>query len=162
MKKDESIILLPLGKNGKKCSAIIDISSSHLIKHKWNLSNTGYPYTYINGSPVMLHRAVIGKNPKHKVTDHINRNKLDNRRSNLRFVSQHINTMNVGISKNNKTGYKGVSLHKLHNGDIKYRACIWKLYKRIHIGVYDTPKEASLAYNRVALDLYGKDAYINE
>lgn len=55
-----------------------------------------------------MHRLIIKPSPK-KCCDHINRDKLDHRRKNLRCVSQSINIYNTGLRKNNKSGYKGIS-----------------------------------------------------
>lgn len=44
---------------------------------------------------IFLHKIIMGKPPKGFVTDHINRNKLDNRRCNLRFLTYRMNTLNT-------------------------------------------------------------------
>jgi hypothetical protein len=78
--------------------AIIDLEEKSLEVHQWSLSGDGYPMTYIKGKFIKLHHIVVGKPPKGKVTDHINRNKLDNRKENLRFVTQKENLLNGALS----------------------------------------------------------------
>lgn len=65
-----------------------------LSRLNWYISDTGYA---ISDSPVKhlkMHKLIIGPIPSRTVIDHINRNKLDNRKKNLRVVSQRINNRN--------------------------------------------------------------------
>lgn len=55
-----------------------------------------------------------------------------------------------------KIGYTGV--YKENN---RYRAVISKDRRSIHIGMYATPEEAALAYNKKSIELYGKEGKIN-
>lgn len=52
------------------------------------------------------------KTPANLYTDHVNRNKLDNRKVNLRWVTASENAKNVGVHKDTKSGVKGVSYKK--------------------------------------------------
>ena len=70
-----------------------------------------------------------------KIIDHINRDRLDNRISNLREVTKKQNNQNV-LGK----GYY------LHSQTKKYCSQITVDYKHIHLGCYDTKEEASKAY----------------
>ena len=92
--------------------------------HVWSLKHHGvnnYVYTNIKNRKVYLHRFIVNP-PSDKVIDHINGNGLDNRRSNLRVVTQHINSRNrTKIATNNSTGKNGVSLEN-NNGSMYYRA----------------------------------------
>lgn len=95
-------------------------------------------YTYIRVNPlkVHLHRLIMNP-PLGMVIDHINRDTLDNRRSNLRICTIQQNLRNQK-RPNNKTGYTGVSIG--HKG--KYNAQIKVNYKKIHLGTFDTIEEA--------------------
>jgi hypothetical protein len=89
---------------------------------------------------IELHRFVIGAK-KGDIVDHINGNTLDNRKSNLRIVSNGANIRKGKIRVNNKTGYTGIEIRK--NQPIKpYGAKIRVNYKYIWLGSYKTMKEA--------------------
>lgn len=94
---DGSIAIIELA-NGKGFTQV-DLSDKNLDEHNWSLSGDGYPMTYVKGTFVKIHHLVVGKPPKGLVTDHINRNKLDNRKDNLRFVTQRENLLNGAHSK---------------------------------------------------------------
>lgn len=103
---------------------------------------TGYIHTKINNESYTLHRLIwkwwYGNDPEQ--IDHIDRNRTNNRIINLRSVSQAQNAKNKGIYKNNKSGFSGVDAYK-----DKWIARIYIKTKTIHIGIYDTPKEAAKA-----------------
>ena len=79
--------------------------------------------------------------------DHINGVADDNRIVNLRVVSNADNSKNQKIRKTNTSGYKGVSWSKTK---LKWQAQCCTDYKAVHLGYFDTPKEASEAYNNYA------------
>ena len=86
-----------------------------LNQFKWRLGTDGYASRgkRIDGkfTLILLHR-VVNQTPAGLVTDHINRNKLDNRKCNLRSVTQSVNRYNTGLPANNKSGYKRLRWHK--------------------------------------------------
>lgn len=88
--------------------------------------------------------------------DHINRNKLDNRRCNLRPASISQNAANANRTTN-ACGFKGVS----KNYD-KWVARISINGKVKHLGRFDTPEKAALKYNEVALEMFVEFAQLNE
>jgi hypothetical protein len=89
--------------------------------------------------------------------DHINGDRLDNRRCNLRVCNQASNIKNRKPNKNGKSEYKGIVV--LKNG--KFRSKINSDGKRYNLGVYDTERDAVIAYNVAAKILHGKFAYMN-
>ena len=95
-------------------------------------------YVRIKPTKQYLHRFVMNP-PKNKVVDHINRDTLDNRRSNLRICTIQQNLQNQKRT-NNKTGHTGVAIYKLGKGG--FSAQIKINYKKIHLGVFRTIKEA--------------------
>lgn len=128
------------------------------INIKFYIAN-GYACFFGNGKRTFLHR-VINKTPKNKQTDHIDGNRLNNQRENLRSVTSKQNMWNKKIHKNNKVGYKGVFLRKRKTGN-KYIANITKDKKFYWIGTFNTPEEASRAFNTKAKELCGEYAFNN-
>ena len=96
--------------------AIIDIDDIPKIsRYKWNISK-GYVITKQGASHIKLHRLIMGDVLEDgKEIDHINRNKLDNRKSNLRVVTHSENMNNLGISSRNTSGVKGIYYIKSKN-----------------------------------------------
>src|ERR1035437_7436582 len=93
---------------------------------------------------VFLHRLVMGT-PKGMYTDHKNKNRLDNRKTNLRICSRQENLRNVGLCKSNTSGFKGVSWKKYN----KKWGCRIKINKKeIWIGYFDDKVKAAKAYDK--------------
>lgn len=122
-----------------KGEAIVDMEYRHLESYNWSLSGDGYPMTWKDGKLVKLHHIIKGKPKASEVTDHINRNKLDNRKDNLRITDQRTNVLNAGMLKNNTSGVKGVSFVKSRG---KWVAQIVRNGKHFFGGYYTTLEEA--------------------
>jgi hypothetical protein len=94
----------------------VDMEDYNRIKSfRWYIDKDGYVVGYVNGKMVKLHRFITDC-PQDKVVDHINRNKLDNRKSNLRICSVKDNNKNHSKSCNNKSGYKNI--YKVKNREL--------------------------------------------
>lgn len=123
-----------------------DEDYDYLNRWKWYESWNHYvvrgEYNGGNYKTIRMHR-VIMNTPKGLVTDHINRDTLDNRRSNLRICNKSINGLNRGPQKNNTTGFKGVTFEKQTR---KYVARISINRLNVTLGRFKTPEEASKAY----------------
>lgn len=106
----------------------------------------GYLITHLNKVPMKVHRMAWamqhGSWPDGHI-DHINGVKDDNRILNLRVVTNAENKQNVTLSKRNKSGFLGVTLHK-DTG--LWRADIGINGKQVSLGRFKTPEEASEAY----------------
>lgn len=90
---------------------VVDISDKDSVSaHCWYEMKSGYISSRINGVAVYLHRFLLGDSSM-KI-DHINGDRTDNRRENLRFVTDAQNVMNRGIQSNNKSGVTGVYYDK--------------------------------------------------
>jgi hypothetical protein len=101
-----------------KSTTVDDDMFEEFSKYKWQ-NTKGYATRAVkNGERKItwrMHWSVIGKPNKGFVVDHINGNKLDNRRENLRIVNTTQNNLNRStLSKNNKSGLLGVSYKKSH------------------------------------------------
>lgn len=114
-----------------------DLDDYELIRSfTWWIDGQGYVRTEkrIGKRKVInkMHNFVMGFSPSSdRIIDHINRNKNDNRKVNLRVVTKQENALNAKIQVNNSSGIRGVSLNK--NG-------YWESYitfngKRIHLKI---------------------------
>jgi len=139
---------------------IIDSEDYNLVKTlRWHLTGWGY-VQWSNkrmGKFILLHRLIMNA-PIGMEVDHINQNKLDNRRCNLRVVTRQQNECNKPIGCTNTSGYKGVSYH---NRDRVWRAKIRDNGREIYIGAYKTPVDAAIAYNKKAIEINGEYAFLN-
>lgn len=88
--------------------------------------------------------------------DHVNGDKTDCRRRNLRAASQHQQLYNRGLESTNKTGYRGVHLTRG-----KYRVTLSNKGKTEHVGSFDSLVEAARAYDKRARELRGPFARLN-
>lgn len=104
-----------------------------------------------------MHRQILNPRRGH-IVDHVNGNKLDNRRANLRICTHSQNHANTRLSKANKTGFKGVFWHKVAK---KYVAQIRKDGRTLYLGVFTKKRDAALRYNQEAVNLFGTFARIN-
>lgn len=130
---------------GRYCNSdrefLIDTSDySDISRYTWT-DRSGYAVAYIDGILTYMHTYLL-KTPSGKIIDHINHNTSDNRRCNLRIISQRQNTMNCSLSKNNSSGHTGVSYLKSCN---KWRAYITVNRKQISLGSYDDVNQAAEA-----------------
>lgn len=115
---------------------ICDIEDWERLKSFYWAIRSGYAHGHIGKKVLLFHREVM-KCPDGYVIDHINRNKLDNRKENLRVTTPHVNTINVGRYKNNNSGYKGVT--KVNYG---YIATITVNRKKVYLGFYKDIQDA--------------------
>lgn len=112
-----------------------------ISKHCWRLNETGYVITSIKGHKVRIHNLILNRDTSNPniVCDHVNRNKLDNRKENLRIVTQKENNLNKNPKQNYGKGYTK-------------RKNKWQVYTTIngkfkHICYCDTEKQAKLVYS---------------
>ncbi len=121
------------------CFLIDSDDFEKISQSTWHKDSTGYPATIRNGEHKRCHQVVMGNAPKGLVTDHINRNRLDNRKSNLRIVTPRENCLNrtkVQRVRNSIYHRKG----KRHDS---YKVEIHDKEKRTtYIGSYRTYEEA--------------------
>ena len=130
----------------------VDVCDLEFVSsHRWSISR-GYIRRTSDGR--YLHNLLM--NPeKGLVTDHINRDKLDNRRNNLRVCSRRQNLLNTSLRSDNTTGYKGVS--KTTKTDT-YEVNIWNKGKRTRRTGFKSPEEAFTIYSKLANKLHGEFA----
>ena len=123
-------------------TTIDDKDFDWLNQWKWYRGARGhYAVRKQNHKIIRMHN-LINKVPKGMEIDHIDRDTLNNRRANLRIVTHSQNMFNQGFSKNNSSGYVGISWHKWTK---KWRAYISLKNKQIHLGVFSSLEKARLA-----------------
>lgn len=157
-------------KNGKieillskgKTTIIDDDDYDKVTQFSWHLSHGGYAVrnARINGKYENqgLHRFIFGLTSKNKERiDHINGDKLNNSKSNLRICSHSENLMNRGKNKKTRAKYKGV----IKRGYNSWVAMICVNYKSKYIGCFYTEEAAAYAYNLESKKLHGEFAYQN-
>lgn len=110
------------------------------------LMKSGYVSIMVAGRRMKAHQLaylmMTGKMPgKGQCIDHIDMCRSNNSWANLRVCTPAQNLQNISKRATNSSGFLGVS----KNGG-KWRATITKDGKQVHIGNFDTPEEASLAY----------------
>lgn len=151
---------IPLTQN--RFVLVDDEDFDSLAQFHWNLSN-GYAtrrLRRLNGRQrdAKMHRDII-KPPAGMQVDHINGNKLDNRRSNLRLASARQNRQNRPAPKHNTSGFKGVSYRKdrgtwmaqIKDSNGKHR----------HLGTFSSPTMAAKTYDVAAIKYFGEFAWLN-
>ena len=146
------------------CGYIMLVSKedmNNVMNYQWYLGSSKYPVTYGSidsrerwGAPLPLHRFLVYDVPDGYVVDHINRNRLDNRRSNLRVITAKQNSFNRKKPKNSKNRYKGV--RKMGGG--KFKAVISKDGQTYEVKDCLTEYDAAIAYDYMAEELFGQYA----
>lgn len=132
--------------------AIVD-DDDYAWLNQWNWTaihtqrrNGGYAMRSEYGDTILMHRLIMNA-PEGMEVDHINGNGLDNRRENLRVVTQKVNHANRHGNLS-KAGYKGVT----QVGDQ------WRMQIAAH---FDTAEEAARAFDKCAIALHGEHASLN-
>lgn len=144
-------------------AALVDDDDfERLSKFNWHYTTKGYAVrkSSVVGdlSQVFMHREILNC-PKGKFVDHVNRNKLDNRKENLRIADAKQNGANRDLLSNNSSGYIGVSYNKKMK---KWSASTRVNCKQKHLGFYETKEEAAKAYNVAVIAVHGEFASIND
>lgn len=134
-----------------------------LSKFKWNINNRGYVrrthYITIDGlqksTSILMHRAILCAERDSDV-DHIDLNKLNNQKHNLRTCTHKQNMWNLPPRGSTST-FRGVSMVKG-----KYRVSVRDLSgKNKHIGTFSVEEDAAKAYDKAAYNIRGELAILN-
>lgn len=144
-----------------------DEDYQYLSQFKWYY-NKHRGYAHFGGrhsdlfrNKALMHRVILGLNDKsssHIEVDHINRDKLDNRKSNLRLCDHSSNQSNSKLRVNNSSGYRGVHWNKATK---MWRCKITRHGKTYELGYFSDRIEAAKVYNDHSVNLFGEFAYLN-
>lgn len=123
--------------------ALIDDDDYPLVApHSWYLNRDGYARTTIGGRGglrITMHRLILGfSRGDGNQTDHVNRDRLDNRRENLRPATHALNHQNKPANRGSSSQFRGVS----REGG-KWRAVVRLNGKNHHLGFYEDEVEAA-------------------
>lgn len=137
---------------GKSLIDLEDVVKTN--KYKWHLDSVGYVsnsgHIKKNIKSIRLHNFLLRK----KGIDHISRNRLDNRRNNLRKASSSLNSFNKKIQSNNTSGCCGVHKNKWENSG--FVAIIQVNYKTIRVGNFQNFNDAVKARKEAELKYFGE------
>jgi len=106
---------------------------------------------------VFMHNIIMNV-PAGFEVDHINHDRLDNRKSNLRICTHKENMFNRRSQNGSRSQYKGVAWHK-HNK--MWQANITVDRKQIPLGYFKNEIDAAIAYDKAALKYQGAFAFLN-
>lgn len=156
---DQSYRLIPLTRGQ---NAIVDVEDFEtLSKRTWfavlNHNTNSFVVTAGDDPRVLMHR-VVTNCPSGKEVDHRNHDTLDNRKENLRVCLHPENQRNRRRSRNNMSGYKGVSWNKECQ---KWQARIMNLGNPVFLGLFQSKIDAARAYDQAAKTHFGDFAFLN-
>lgn len=151
----DTYAILKLTKNQETKISLNSIEK--VSKHKWyalsRINNRFDAVAHFKRKTLYLSRYLLELETGNVLeADHINGDCLDNRLENLRICTHKENTCNKGPSKNNKTGFLGVSWSSPMQ---KWRARVFVKGKEVMVGYFSSPEEAAKARLQKAKELYG-------
>lgn len=151
-------------KNSPLCTIIDECDLGLISGYNWILHTKGYAYAVKGGRAIMMHRLILGIVDCHNlVSDHINHDRLDNRRANIRTCTRSENQRNVRPTGRSK--YLGVTIQDYQKKDgtvtRRIKAMINTGRKVLYLGRFQTEHEAAHAYDLAAKTYHGEFANLN-
>lgn len=137
-----------------KVSIVDDEDFEYLNQWKWNYTGH-YASRSVKGKVILMHRQIMNF-PNKKEIDHINHNRLDNRKENLRECSSEENGRNKSKRSGTYSKFLGVTKSRK-----KWMAQIEKDGKSTYLGVFDSEYEAAKVYDKKAIEIFGEFASLN-
>jgi len=159
---------LKIVSKGKEYTVLYDDEDHELVsQHHWFLQGEGYVFGYVKGcrprssigKDVLMHRLILGMSQGDRTqTDHINHNRLDNRRCNLRACTYLENNYNISSRPGSSSKYVGVSFNKRCQ---KWEAWVTIDGRKKNLGKFIDEKEAARVRDKEARKYYGDFACLN-
>ena len=154
MIKQEDVVRIPLG-NG--VHALIDEADAELVAgYDWRFFKTGYAYAPVGRKYILLHRLVMNVDSSKQFVDHIDGDRLNNQRHNLRLCT-HAENMRNRTSTTGTSRFKGVYATKAGT----WRSAISLNGVRHRLGTFTSEVKAAMAYDKAARELHGEFARTN-
>lgn len=159
----ESICLIPLYDREGSVRANVRVDPDDwfaLARYRWHLMNNGYAAGYMTtrtyrregwrgqrvggrSRQVLMHRFIAGmESGDRRKVDHVNRDRLDNRRANLRVVTDPEHSQNQTPQRGRSSQYRGVSWFPQTQ---RWRAYAGVNGRFIHLGYFIDEEEAAMA-----------------
>lgn len=155
--KNHVEVVLKNGSGKEVGRALIDKENFGSIKqYHWSYDKDGYAVTCKNGKRILMHRLIMDIKSRKKDVDHINHDRLDNRKSNLRICSRSQNNMNHRVRRDSSTGVKGVTWNKFKQ---KWEVRIYVNKKKIYLGCHDDFNYAISLRKNAEKKYFGEYAY---
>ncbi len=141
--------------------ATVDPGDHHeLSQHAWHLHSDGYAFRRVGSGPAKtleyMHRLVLNA-PAGSLVDHVDGNRLNNTRSNLRLATPSQNNAN-SRDRPRRSGYRCVYWHRQAERWVSQISVNGRLR---HLGLFDDPEEAAKAYDLAARATWGSFARAN-
>ena len=151
---DNVVEMITTNTKEKFCIDLIDFNK--IKDYAWRYGTWGHICTTViekgKRKSVILHRLLMDF--PNKIIDHKDRNPLNNRRSNLRLVTQKENQQNFSKSSRNTSGHIGVHKNKYKT---KWVARIFSNNQSYHLGEFENKEEAIIYRLKAELKYFGKD-----
>ena len=152
--------------NHGRFAIVDDKDYERLSQHKWFSYKARYTFyamrwEKVNGvrTDIQMHREILNlQKGDGKLSDHKNRNGLDNRKENLRIADRELNGFNCRMKSNNTSGFRGVNWS---NSNKAWEAKMKLAGIRIHCGYFKSPELAAKSYDRAATKYRGDNAVLN-
>ena len=149
--------------SGKAQAVVSDEDFAALNAFTWHLVGGRLKRFYAgrrdaDGKTIYMHRVVLNA-PDGVQVDHINNDRLDNRRENLRLCNQSQNNANSSRRRTSTNTYRGVYWDRYNRS---WRAWINVGGKGRSLGYFKNEIDAAIAYNKAALDAFGEFAVPNQ
>jgi hypothetical protein len=154
----DAVKTIPLGDG---VYAYVDAADYEWLNQwQWRLHG-GYAARHVNRKGkygvIFMHREIM-QPPAGRIVDHINGNKVDNTRANLRNITPGQNVQNKRKHRGTSSIYKGVSYYKAGHC---WRAQVVLGKESFYLGQFDSEVEAARAYDYKAVELFGEFARPN-
>lgn len=149
---------IPLGNSTHP--ALVDEDDYKLASgYGWCINGVGYVVAHVDGRVVYLSHFLLDV-PDDMVVVHLNGDKFDFRRANLRIGTRSEAMQRQKKRSGTTSKYKGVQLHKKSG---RWRSTLWRRDwgRNQHLGYFESEAEAAKAYDEAARTFYGEDAWVN-